>query len=102
MRHPEPSDKDNTFPRYLCITAMYITTTKPVIMDKKARENKDSGFIVCYDTGVKFYFDTMLSAADYLGVSYDLVKVHLYKRKHGIDMVSKDQYGKKFRIYKET
>jgi hypothetical protein len=102
MRYPEPSDKDNTFPRYLCITSIQITTTKPVIREKRVIEKKCLGFIVCYDTGVKFYFDTMLSAADYLGVSYDVVKVHLFKRKHGIDMVSKDQYGKKFRIYKET
>jgi len=102
MRYPEPSDKDNSFPRYLCITSMQITTTKPVIREKRVRGKKVSCFIVCYDTGVKFYFDTMVSAAEYLGVSYDLVKVHLFKRRHGIDMVSKDQYGKKFRIYQET
>ena len=97
MRHPEPGDKENTLPRYLCITSMQITACQA-----PERKERTMNLIVEFESGYRKNFTTMSNAADFLGVEYEVVKIHLYKRKHGIDTVSKDQHGKKFRIYNET
>lgn len=94
MRYPEPGDKDNTLPRYLCITSMQISTFRA-----HERKERSMNLLVEYENGLRKHFTTMSTAAEFLGVGYDTVKVHIFKRKHGIDSVSRDQNGKKFRIF---
>jgi hypothetical protein len=97
MKHPEPGDKDNTLPRYLCITSMQITACQA-----PERKERTMNLIVEYVSGLRKRFTTMSSISEALGVEYDVVKIQLYKRKHGIDSVSTDQHGEKFRIYNEA
>jgi len=96
MRNPEPGDKDNTLPRYLCITSMQMTS-----FQAPERKERSMNLLVEFESGLRKHFTTMSNAAEFLGIEYDVVKIHLLKRKHGIDTVSKDQYGKRFRIYNQ-
>lgn len=55
--------------------------------------------VVEYMSGGSLHFSVMSMVAEALGIDYSVVKMHLYKRRHGFDPVSTDKRGNKVRIY---
>lgn len=89
-----PNDPDNTLPEFM--RPSY--EKQPISVGRKERRTK---LRVEYLSGCRRDFESLSSLADALDITYDAVKMHLYKRRHGADPISCDENGNRFRIYED-